>query len=322
MVIRYCGMVGGFGMAGSNDRPDLLVALIGQQRVPNIIPIRYFRPQRVLMFHSEYTEQVSSLLKEVLEHGDSLRRDDVITKEIDPYNIVEARKMMLKQLNECGWESSATVFNITGGTKPMAMAAYDIARVSRAKVAYLNSESPDMELYSYVFGQNADIRLEESNVVPSLISIGDYLDIHLGPTQYKAEGFAKTPGGVFEEAVYEAIRESVDEVVAGISIKNVVELDLVIRCGNRVGIAELKTGSGSTKKDPVEQLVTATERDLLGRYTSRFLIIDRCLLTRELRDLAAERQIELIELPSFEKTRCISEDDKNLLRQKILNRLS
>ena len=308
-------------MSGTSHKTDLLVALIGQQRVPNLIPIKYLQPHRVLMFHSDYTERVSIVLKEVLAHGDFNQQIEVITQCVDPYNIIKAMEMMLSQLNRHGWEPSTTVFNITGGTKPMAIAACNIARVSGAKIAYLNNESPDIELYSYVFGQRGDIRLEESHAVSNLISIIDYLDIHVGPRRYKVEGFSKAAGGAYDKAVYEAVEGSVDETLAGVNVENGVEIDLVVRCGNRVGIAEVKTGSGATKKHPIEQLVIATERDVLGRYTSRFLIIDRRMIAEELRDLAAARGIELIELPSFEETGCISEDDKSLLRERILNKL-
>ena len=46
-----------------------------------------------------------------------------------------------------------------------------------------------------------------------------------------------------------------------------MEIDLIFRCGNSIGIAELKTGKSATEKEGIDQLNAACAREYLGTYT-------------------------------------------------------
>ena len=102
-------------------------------------------------------------------------------------------------------------------------------------------------------------------------------------------------------------------------MRGVVEIDLLVRCGNQVGIVEVKRGAAHKKA--IDQLSGAGLRELQGIYTQKLLVSDQSWHTSDLRELAAERQIELIELPSFGATGRLSAEDTKRLQQVVCAKL-
>ena len=135
---------------------------------------------------------------------------------------------------------------------------------------------------------------------------------------YQITGFAKTREGAFEKAVHDVLQTHVDEVLAGVKKGGALDIDLVIRCGNRVGIAEVKTGEKARKKVGIDQLNTAGGREFLGTYTKKFLIVDMPWDTlSNLRELAQARDITVIEVPSYGMTGAISNTDQRTLARTV-----
>ncbi len=304
---------------------DILVTLIGEQPMANLLPIRYLSPARVLLLFSRRTQPVSDKLRRVLSRWRTSSHEpqiEVFEEEVQPYDIASARQAILGALERYGWEPSRTVFNLTGGTKPMMLAAYDVAHSRRVRTAYLQSEHSRSLLYHYSFDDGSEgLAVDRVAEIPGIITLKDYLDVHLGVDGYACGQFAKGPGKAFELAVFAALRDVVDEACAGIRIGGVVDIDLAVRCGNQVGIAEIKTGRDARRKRGIDQLGTAAHPTFLGRYTATFLIIDRYHTGTNLPELASERGITVIELPSFSIGGTISEEDRSKLREIVCGSL-
>lgn len=88
-----------------------------------------------------------------------------------------------------------------------------------------------------------------------------------------------------------------------------LEIDLIVRRGNQVGTAEVKTGFHAREKRLIEQLVNATEQRLLGTYTKRFIIFDQEYPTNN-RELAKAHKIKVIELCSAASEGYLADEDK------------
>ena len=86
-----------------------------------------------------------------------------------------------------------------------------------------------------------------------------------------------------------------DETACSICLSTSLEVDLVFRIDNQIGIAEVKTGRKALSKEGIDQLNTAAGREYLGTYTKKFLIIDR-EYEQNNKILAKERNIHVIEL--------------------------
>ena len=79
------------------------------------------------------------------------------------------------------------------------------------------------------------------------------------------------------------------------AVAHQIEIDLVLCCGNNVGIVEATTG---VYKAGIDQLGTAGNSSYLGRYSTKILGTGRCL-PRAHKSLAMAQGIHLVELPGY-----------------------
>ncbi len=54
-----------------------------------------------------------------------------------------------------------------------------------------------------------------------------------------------------------------------------LEIDLVVQRGNRIDMAEVKSGNKARERRPIEQPAVATEHRSVGTHVAKFLILDR-----------------------------------------------
>lgn len=91
-----------------------------------------------------------------------------------------------------------------------------------------------------------------------------------------------------------ALRAEGLEVRHSTRLNESVELDLLLRSGNHVAVAEA-TVSKKERKQKIDQLVSATQREHLGTYTARILIVTSSL-DHANTALAAACRIQVISL--------------------------
>jgi hypothetical protein len=162
--------------------------------------------------------------------------------------------------------------------------------------------------------------------LPSVITIDDYLKAHLDNYPIDAPKRLKDDlGKAFEEEIARALEKTVDEVKVGIPLAGALEVDLVVRKENQVGVIQAKTGKKAGSKEGLDQLNAACEQRYLGTYTHKILVVNQQWdQTRSnLRELAQAWRITVIELPSFnEQHPHLSEEDRQRLRQEVLRVLT
>jgi len=109
------------------------------------------------------------------------------------------------------------------------------------------------------------------------------------------------------------------EVKVGVTLAGALEVDLVVRHENQVGVIQAKTGKAACKKDGLDQLNAACDRPYLGTYTAKILAVNRRWdrTQANLRELAAAWRIHVVALPSFtqEHPRLSPKDRKHLQEQ-------
>lgn len=291
----------------------VMVALVGEQPIPNLLPIRYIQPASVIFVCTEQTQKIVARLEDLIHSN-----VDVIKCIVEPYDIDQIyREFYLLVEHQ---ESGELVFNLTGGTKIMLMAAYQAALKKGSTFLYLQTEGKKSQLFYYKFNREGIPYLDQNVGLPSLISIDDYIRAHVGEyhLHYRANPF--------EDEIYNILSSEMnnenEELMQGIHIGGAVEIDLAIRCNNQVGICEIKSGKIAGTKEGIKQLNTAGGREYLGTYTKKFLIIDRILESPDLRDLAKEQKICLIELPGFSQSGKLTDEEKNKCLEIIRYELS
>jgi len=129
------------------------------------------------------------------------------------------------------------------------------------------------------------------------------------------------PRDELERQVIAALRTSgcIDEVFC--SVRPVespsLEIDFVIRCGSKFGVGEVKTKGA---KSGIDQLNAVAEQRYLGTYVRKFLVSGNLLDTNNSK-LARAYSIEVIELPSYGRTKALDLEDKQKLVKSVCDRL-
>ncbi|MDW8318516.1 MAG: hypothetical protein RMN53_11835 [Anaerolineae bacterium] len=292
-----------------------LLHLVGEQPMPVLLPDRFLRPERSLLVCTTKTRPVAERLQRLLPHA--------AIEETDPYDL----PAILARLHSLAPADQPAVVNLTGGTKMMMLAAFALAMQRGWECVYLESEHRPATLHRYT--TRGGLKRQAQDKLPTLITAADYLNAHL--PGFRAEGFSRdddgylTDGGVFEEAVYRALQPHVDEVLAGVRPEGVadqIEMDLVIRVGNQVGVAEIKLGGREERpKQGIDQLSTAAGREYLGTYTARFLVTANPL-GRSVLQLAKEKQVTVVALTNYRLGDPLSPADRERLVQAVRQRLA
>lgn len=294
----------------------VMISLIGEQPIPNLLVLRHEQPDEAVLVFTDRSRPVAERLQNLVE------KDTRLDRLLDPYDI-RASYEGLKGFIKGNWNSENLVFNLTGGTKTMVLAAYQIAAEIHTPFLYLQSEGKRSRLYRYEFNGGAYSKVSDE-FLPALISIDDYVQAYLGQTPQKREKPRDAFGQAFEESIAQSLREINLEVKVGVHLAGALEVDLMVRYENQVGVIQAKTGSAARKKTGLDQLNAACDQRYLGTYTGKMLVINEVWdKTRSnLRELAKAWRITVIELPSFtEDSPHLSDKDKQDLQTKVVETL-
>ena len=285
---------------------NVMISLVGEQPAPNLLPTRHLKPDIAVLVCTDRTRRVAENLK-------SLLKCRCETCLVHPYSIHEIQEKLSSFL-ESRFPESSFIFNLTGGTKPMALAAFQLAKRYGSPSVYFQTEGNRSLLYQYAF-EGAKFALKAVEGLPTTISLDDYLRMYLG-TYTCGE-----PRNDFERQVVEVLRSTpeIDEVFTSLRPQGMeaLEVDFIVRCGNQVGIGEVKVKG---KKDGIDQLNAVAEQRYLGTYVKKFLISGKPVHPNN-KNLAKAYKIRIIELLSFGETSELNTDDKCKLIDTVIRSL-
>lgn len=294
----------------------LMIALVGEQPLPNFLLARHEHPDALLLVYTLTTEPVYKNLKATLE---SLKSETKIYElPTDPYNVITIIKDLKNKLAELTKPELAShqslVFNLTGGTKAMSLAAYHVAQQYNASIVYMESEGKHNQLFRYQWRQQ-QLQQPTDNILPECIELKDFFNMHLGLMKWQVDGPSATEGGLLERAVGDVLRSHGYKVMMGVKImKEQVDIDVAVRSGNQFGIIETKAGDEGRKLNGIKQLSIAKRH--LGTFTQQFYVINvtPTLSQKEIVDAA---NIKVISLLDYRKgaTSLSSGDTKELIKQ-------
>jgi hypothetical protein len=232
---------------------------------------------------------------------------------VDPYHIPRIYDQLAHFVAQ-EFPGEPLTFNLTGGTKPMMLAAYWLAREYESPFVYFQTEGNRSCLYHYTL-ENGVISLKETEELPETISLDDYLRLHLGTYETGA------PREDFEQRVFDVLAATPGIANVFTSVRpqglGALEVDFAVHCGNQVGIGEVKHKGA---KAGIDQINAVADPRYLGTYVGKFLISARPV-DRNNKLLAQAYRIEVIELLSYEKTGTLDLADKEKLSRTVLHRL-
>lgn len=285
---------------------SVMILLVGEQPAPNLLPLRHYDPSRVVLVHTSFPlsqlrgRRLAGLIGDAVEHP---------LCEVDAYRIEAIRQVLGAYLQERGWSGNELIFNLTGGTKTMSLAAYEVAREMSASAFYYQSEDRQSLIHHYRFDRGALIA-EEPLAIAETLALDDYLKLYVG--RYTPSDLPKQP---FEAAVYQALKTSGVtglEVMPAVFLTELggnVEVDMLVRHGNQVAVLEAKRKAG---KEGIDQLNGVTDQRTLGTYTRKLLVSATPLDDNNLA-LAAAHRIDVVVLESGRESALSAADRAKLI---------
>ena len=248
-----------------------LISLIGEQPIPNLLAHRALKPDKHILACTETTERVATNLAKLL--------DDTEIITVSPYDFHDTYRKLTQT------SSQDTIINLTAGTKPMALAAYETARSHKTDFVYLQSQGKKSLLYHYGFSEE-NPTLKQKEVLRTLINIDDYLIAHgLKPKEDQISANNQ------ETALRIFLEEKCDEIKHNLQYP-AFEIDFIIRRGNQVAIIEAKYKK-ENKRNGLDQLNTIAGREHLGIYTGKIWVVKN-QLGKQLKELAKAYQVEVV----------------------------
>lgn len=119
----------------------VLLCLVTDQHVPNLLSVHHFQPDRVVLIRSSKMAKATEYFLDALEIAKFPQdRVDVLPLE-DENNLVSVRRCLHQAFGkfpEADW-----IANVTGGLKPMSIAAYEFFKALDARIVYIDSRRPN-----------------------------------------------------------------------------------------------------------------------------------------------------------------------------------
>lgn len=296
----------------------LLVSLISEQTIPNLLPILHLKPEVNLFVH---TTSEKNSLKPAQRLKNLVTGSEVQLLQVDAYRA----DRIYEKLKQAIPEGAEVVFNLTGGTKPMPLAAFQLAQEIGARCIYYQTEGArgrdQQSVLHWYRIEGSHLAFENSEPLPDLLNLDIYLHAYLDGYQENAPDPSKT-GYDLETAVRHALQNKVDEWKTSVvpqGIKDQAEIDLMIRRGNNIAVLEIKSGGEGSNKKALDQLTTIVAREYLGTYASRVIFTrsDSDSKSSWYKALAAALRVEVIEMQFGLKNNRLDERDQRILLQRI-----
>jgi len=292
-----------------------LVTLVGEQPLPTLLSIRHLDVKEVLFVGTREWHNVSQHLQTLMGR----ERHIHLTEVRDPYDPPAIHRQIRDKLQKLGWAPETITYDLSGGNKMMAFAAYQLAMEDRSALVDVEFVRHQHRLRRYRL-DGIHAHLDQDVALPPLITIADYLNAHA--PGFEVDGFSRDhrgqidAGGEFESSIFRALEPHVHEIMSGVrpgAVAKQIEIDLVIRCGNNVGLVEAKTG---VNKAGIDQLDTAGNPSYLGRFATKFLVTGR-YLPRSHKALALAQGIYVVELPGYTVHHGIPDQEERRLIQTV-----
>jgi hypothetical protein len=127
----------------------ILLCLLSDQHVPNLLSVHHFHPDRLVLIESETMRQKKAaqhfLTALKLGELDFQAAERHHVQPLEAEDDLDVIRKCLQQAYGCH-PADEWIVNLTGGTKPMSIAAYEFFKAVGARLVYVNFARPDVLL--------------------------------------------------------------------------------------------------------------------------------------------------------------------------------
>lgn len=284
----------------------MLLTLLGEQPIPNLLPLWQFREFDCVRFvATDRTQPLAENLARFILSDSVLRSVSVVPTLLLPaYDLPTARALIASAIAEAGRPPGGLVINLTGGTKLMSLAAMQAAYGQAVPLMYVSSEQNLILTYS---SDGVEINRRQISVQ---ITVEQYLLAHEIEVserinfQSASENQKPPPpkeGDWLEDMVFTAVKRSglFDDVRRnlfihrrGHKVKVPNELDVLATRNGRLAVCSCK--SGYVTSTDLYELEALSNPKQFGIYCGRVFVAARPKLGAGFIERAAASKIILV----------------------------
>ncbi|GAP05380.1 MAG TPA: DUF1887 domain-containing protein [Anaerolinea thermolimosa] len=280
----------------------ILVSLVGEQPIPNILPLWQF---------PEFTRTQFAATRATLGHAEQMRQAiaaDASLKHvevlppltIEPYDLQKTRLVLSQAMSRHLEQGDTVCLNLTAGTKLMSLAALQAAYGTGITLLYVATETNQM-----IFLRSDGVEFKRQPIEVS-ISVEQYLRAY-GFEVSQDRGFRPPrEGDALEEEVERRLKESgfFDDVQRNVLIRRVKEhgevkneLDVAATRNGHLAVCSCKAVN-SLNRESLYELSSVVRREYAGIYCGKVLATT-AEVTDGLRERARLWGIELVDAPQL-----------------------
>ncbi len=127
----------------------VLLCLLSDQHVPNLLSVHHFSPDRLILVEStamQWKQTSGNFLRALRAGGLDYEGDDRCSilplQDVNNLNVIRG----CLQQAYATYLAAEWIANVTGGMKPMSIAAYEFFKALGARVIYIDAAHPDVFL--------------------------------------------------------------------------------------------------------------------------------------------------------------------------------
>ena len=295
-----------------------MVNFIGEQPVPNYLPvkwgIKHLGIERVVNLYTDRTKRINDRLEKIYNGKLGIETNSL---KVNPYDI----SGLISKLDEILSDLPSSIFNLTGGTKPMTFAGYSVSMNRNIPFLYFQSEGGKMKIRMYEVNSGTIKPLEPIEIEDDIYTLEEYLKIHFGefnPEKKRGHGGYfkdRDIGQRIEKEIVQALKDHGIEVFPGVNIPPDIQIDLFVKYGHNVGIVEVKR---TLKATAINQIALPSRQVRLGTYIRRFVIGGPPRDEKELQNIVDRAEIGgvyIIQLNSLQNANLSKEDKEKLYKE-------
>jgi hypothetical protein len=273
----------------------LLLSLIGEQPIPNLLPLWQFKEYSATqLVATRTTLSVANTLHGAIQADPQLKHLEVLdTLIVEAYDIGQARGVLATALNTHLNQGREVRLNLTGGTKVMSLAALQAAYGTGIRLVYVATE---INQVIFLGSDGAEISRQPIEVK---VSTEQYLTAHglqvsdypnFGPSCKSRSIQQSKKGDKLEAEVYRLAMLAqqsgqFDDVRRNVYIRKQTEagcvdneLDVVVTRNGRLAVCSCKDIQASTRngrvamREAIYELSSISRREAAGIYCGKVLV--------------------------------------------------
>lgn len=280
----------------------ILLSLVGEQPIPNLLPLWQFTEFDAVQFAAtETTRPQAEALRQAIARDEQLRRltvQPLVT--VEAYHLSKARQVLARAVADWQSRGETVCLNFTGGTKIMSAAALQSAYGTGAPLMYVSSEQNEV-----IFYQSDGVETRRVPITVA-VTVSQYLEAcglemrlpnpNAAPPPKEGDRLEQL---VFERALAAGLFDDVQRNVSvmrrlsnGAMVKN--ELDVVVTRNGHLAVCSCKSGRNVTN-EALYEVAALSSRENLGIYCGKLLAAAEPELPPGLYERARAARIQLVD---------------------------